>query len=147
MVSRVEFEQMCADERCRTAFEELNVDMDNFEKMTGFLFDPDEPDDPDKELSFGDMMKRVLTMRGTNTARVFDIMELNKHITRQNQILLDKLNNPRRGATVDLTSPVGASAITARVEQMEDRFDNRLDSIEKAVKVLATQVGTLAEHV
>merc|ERR1719460_195696 len=111
MVSRVEFEQMCADERCRTAFEELNVDMDNFEKMTGFLFDPDEPDDDDKELSFGDMLKRVLTMRGTNTARVFDIMELNKHITRQNQQLVTKLE--RRGSLEPLSpaSPGGISDI------------------------------------
>merc|ERR1719379_2886289 len=96
MVSRLEFSQMCADPRSRSAFEDLDVDMDNFEKMTGFLFGPDEPDDPDKELSFGDMLKRVLTMRGTNTARVFDIMELNKHISRQNKQLLDKIS--RRGS-------------------------------------------------
>merc|ERR1719281_2018348 len=109
MISRVEFAAMCDDERCRAAFEDLDVDLDNFEKMTGFLFDPDEPDEPDKELSFGDMLKRVLTMRGTNNARVLDIMELNKHITRQNQLVIDKLSGRRTSTIVHPDSPTSSA--------------------------------------
>jgi hypothetical protein len=55
-VSRVEFAQLCQDPRCLAALEDLDVDMENFESMTGFLFDPDEPGEPEKELSFSDML-------------------------------------------------------------------------------------------
>jgi voltage-gated sodium channel len=149
MVSRVEFSAMCADPRCRSAFEDLDVDMDNFEKMTGFLFDPDDPDDEDKELGFADMLKRVLTMRGTNTARVFDIMELNKHITRQCERLGDRLTRDnKRGDPSrkdDISTPIGAGHVVDRLNDLEQRFENRMGGVERAVQSLAEQVGALTK--
>jgi hypothetical protein len=145
MISRNEFAVLCSDERSKKAFEDLDVDPDSFEKMTGFLFDPDEPGEPDKELEFADMLKRVLSMRGTKTATVFDIMELNKHITRQNQVLLDKLLKGSPSSKEAPSSPgfIGAADITARVQQLEERVDNRLVKIETAMRSLTAQVGEL----
>ena len=95
--------------RSKKAFEDLDVDPDSFEKLTGFLFDPDEPGEPDKEREFADMLKRVLRMRGTNAATVMDIMEVNKHVTRQNQMLLDKLG---RGSK--FLEGISAGSVTQR---------------------------------
>ena len=144
MISRVEFNQLCADERSKQAFLDLDVDIENFESMTGFLFDPDEPGEPDKELPFADMLKRVLMMRATQNARVFDVMEVSKHSTRQSQLLVDKSSAAEKAAKELPMAPsrhptqkfVGASDITARVQRFEESFENRIDGIETAVRSL-----------
>ena len=50
--------------------------MDNFESMSSTIFDPDKPEDPDKEIPFADFLKRVLSMRNTNSARYADVIEV-----------------------------------------------------------------------
>ena len=91
MVSREEFVKLIKDPRAIKAFEDLNVDIDNFEKMTGMLFDPDTPGGPDKEMHPGMFLKRVLEMRGNNHARVFDIIELSNQLLRVESKLAEKL--------------------------------------------------------
>jgi voltage-gated sodium channel len=155
MISRVEFNQLCADERSQQAFLDLDVDIENFESMTGFLFDADEPGEPDKELPFADMLKRVLMMRATQNARVFDVMEVSKHSTRQSQLLVDKSSAATKAAKELPMAPtrhptqkfVGASDITARVQRFEESFENRIDGIETAVLSLVAQVGELTANV
>jgi hypothetical protein len=82
MVSRAEFKAIVTDERGMQAFADLEVDVDNFEAMSSTIFDPDKPEDPDKEIPFADFLKRVLSMRNTNSARYADVIEVNKLIMR-----------------------------------------------------------------
>jgi voltage-gated sodium channel len=82
MVSRSEFKAIVTDERGMQAFADLEVDVDNFESMSSTIFDPDKPEDPDKEIPFADFLKRVLSMRNTNSARYADVIEVNKLIMR-----------------------------------------------------------------
>merc|ERR1712046_164349 len=127
-LSRVEFVQLCQDPRCLEALSDLDVDMENFESMTGFLFDPDEPGEPEKELSFSDMLKRVLTMRGGNTARVFDMMELNKHITRQTQMVAEKITQNLNSAPGSPKTPKSTASLAGRMDKFEEKAEKRLQS-------------------
>ena len=129
MVSREEFVKLIKDPRAIKAFEDLNVDIDNFEKMTGMLFDPDTPGGPDKEMHPGMFLKRVLEMRGNNHARVFDIIELSNQLLRVESKLAEKLEKR-------VEAPQGSE---------KERVENRLDNIERAVQSLAAQVGELTK--
>ena len=50
-ISRREFELFCTAADSRMSLEALDVDFEEFQKITRLQFEPDEPGDDDKELS------------------------------------------------------------------------------------------------
>uniref|UniRef100_A0A7S2VL55 EF-hand domain-containing protein n=1 Tax=Zooxanthella nutricula TaxID=1333877 RepID=A0A7S2VL55_9DINO len=92
-ISKEEFSKILEyPDACR-ALEEVGVDVYNLVDNVDFIFGGEESMDgemQERQLSFGDFMDLVLTLRGSNTATVKDIVDLRKFINVSHQRLRDE---------------------------------------------------------
>jgi voltage-gated sodium channel len=128
-VTRAQFLALLDNQNVMNAFEQLDVDGDAMELIEGMIFDPDNPGEPDKEMSFADFLKRVLKMRNQETARVVDTIEVNKLIKKSSDAITEKLSE----LNGDAGSPKagdGGIASGPIVKLIEDRFDKALSMVK-----------------
>jgi hypothetical protein len=126
LVSRQQFKDLLENENVMAAFDDLDVDPDAFELIEGLVFDPDTPGGPEKELSFADFLKRVLSMRNGNVARVVDTIEVNKLIKKSSDDVIAMLDN-NEAAQASKKKPSDAEPL---VQLIEDRFGRALSSMK-----------------
>jgi len=77
-ISKDEFVEIINDPKARNVLEEVGVDAVGLVDSASSIFKDYERDEKTKELSFPDFMEAVLQMRGTNSARVKDIVDLRR---------------------------------------------------------------------
>mmetsp|Transcript_110686 Transcript_110686/g.308416 ORF Transcript_110686/g.308416 Transcript_110686/m.308416 type:complete len:674 (-) Transcript_110686:182-2203(-) len=81
-ISRTEFETILTNPDAVRLLEKVDVDVYGFVDLADYLFEAEEGGEP-VQMSFGDFMETVLSLRGTNTATVKDIVDLRKFIKSQ----------------------------------------------------------------
>jgi hypothetical protein len=136
-ISRAEFKVLLDIPNVNAAFEDLEVDPDAFELIEGLVFDPDEPGGEDKQLSFADFLKRVLSMRNSNPARVVDTIEVNKLIKKSADSVVRKLEGKDVQVSQSPQSPKSVKTLEAKkaaalpiTQLIEDRFDRTLSMMK-----------------
>merc|ERR1719362_217777 len=77
MISKEEFKGMLENKKALTILNDVGVDVVSLPDFTDTIFEPDEYGNP-KALTFAEFMNVVLDLRGSNTARVKDIVQLRK---------------------------------------------------------------------
>lgn len=81
-ISRSEFERILQSPDTIRLLEKLDVDVYGFIDLADFIFETEDGEDP-VQMSFGDFMETVLSLRGSNTTTVKDIVDLRKFIKSQ----------------------------------------------------------------
>jgi len=95
---------------CR-ALEEAGVDPIGLVDNIDFIFGADDEDEDghvkEKTMSFGDFVALVLTLRGSNSATVKDIVDLRKYLNSSINRMREELRRSRGGAPDSKLSMVG----------------------------------------
>jgi len=81
MISRTEFVAILDNPSAVKLLDKVDVDVYAFVDLADFLFD--EEDDESGGMSFATFMETVLSLRGSNTATVKDVVDLRKYIKTQ----------------------------------------------------------------
>merc|ERR1719443_77485 len=136
LVSRREFDALMANEDAREAFIRLDVNPDNFKTVSEFLFEPDEPGGPEKELTFAVFLKRVMQMRSSNQARVLDVMELNKMVARSQRQVEAKIAEMETKVDPDIQKEVEAklAQMQARLEEEQKKRADEIDETKRRIE-------------
>jgi len=107
-ISKEEFSKILEfPDACR-ALEEVGVDVLNLVDNIDFIFVEEEGPDgtvEEKALSFGDFMDLVLTLRGSNTATVKDIVDLRKYVKECTQSLKEEVKRSRKPEKAERLAP------------------------------------------
>jgi voltage-gated sodium channel len=136
LVSRREFDALMVNEDAREAFIRLDVNPDNFKTVSEFLFEPDEPGGPEKELTFAVFLKRVMQMRSSNQARVLDVMELNKMVARSQRQVEAKIAEMETKVDPDIQREVEAklAQMQARLEEEQKKRADEIDETKRRIE-------------
>jgi hypothetical protein len=124
-VSKDEFELLIKDPEAVKALESVDIDVEQFEKLTGLIFEADEEGNL-PELTYKEFMLRCLEMRSTNSARVLDLHEANKSLSLELQELLrvaTDLYTANRAGKPEQPDP-------ARLDRIERKLDELLGVLE-----------------
>eukprot|EP00418_Pyrodinium_bahamense_P009110 CAMPEP_0179108038 /NCGR_PEP_ID=MMETSP0796-20121207/50306_1 /TAXON_ID=73915 /ORGANISM="Pyrodinium bahamense, Strain pbaha01" /LENGTH=351 /DNA_ID=CAMNT_0020806101 /DNA_START=1 /DNA_END=1057 /DNA_ORIENTATION=+ len=110
MISRSEFEAIMDNPDATRLLEAVNVDVYGLVDLADFIFAQEYGEQEEKQLKFPEFMEIVLSLRGTNTATVKDIVDLRKFIKGAIAHLEDKLPLPSKKsiAKEEASSPQSA---------------------------------------
>merc|ERR1711862_191784 len=84
-ISKGEFVKLLEHREAEQAFQDIGVDLENVVDLAEDLFEDTE------EISFTSFLEKVLTLRGSNTAQVKDIVDMRCTITREIRHLSNRL--------------------------------------------------------
>jgi outer membrane murein-binding lipoprotein Lpp len=79
-ISYEEFQNLIADKEVAIALTEIDVDIQHFKSLSEYLFEDPETLQPTLSVSFSELMEMTLGMQQSKTARVLDIVDLQKGI-------------------------------------------------------------------
>jgi voltage-gated sodium channel len=136
MISRTEFDKLMADDDAKSALIELDVDPDMFGAVSAYLFDPAEPDGPEKELGFAEFLQRVLKMRSKEQARVLDIMEMQKHIQKEHAKTASEIAKAKEDILKDISGTSDTRLQTVEAS-LEAKIEDKLSLIYEKLDILA----------
>jgi len=102
-VSRKELIDMLHDREATSLLNEAGVDVIGLVDVADFVFNSDDGETGDQELSFEDFLRVVMALRGSNAVTLKDIMDLRR--------TLHKHHRELRGAVIDLEERVRSSGV------------------------------------
>merc|ERR1719313_2194061 len=79
-ISYDEFLHLIKDKEVALALVEIDVDVQHFKSLSEYLFEDPDTGTPTLSVSFSELMEMTLHMQSTKTARVLDIVDLQKCI-------------------------------------------------------------------
>jgi hypothetical protein len=106
MIAKKEFEALLENPRAAQALQEVGVDVIGLVDFTDFIFSNG------RMLSFQDFMDTVLSLRGTNTATVKDVVDLRKFMVTEFEKVISKF------------STLGKLVIDGAKNMEDDEIDN-----------------------
>jgi hypothetical protein len=92
-IGQDEFLHMVVDPAAIKALNELEVDLESFMKTTILMFEEGDGNGNPREIPFSDFMKHIIEMRKVNAARVYDVNNMGKSMTREMSTLQESIDS------------------------------------------------------